>query len=121
MRRCGGVPVARAGRGGEGGTALFRAMGAGVRRGGGTAFVGEGVTSQGRRISRWRRPSSWVRGARHRERGMHFQNFKWCRAHFILTPSAGCLRYFEHVSLPRNFHTRARIGAQARKIRRERI
>ena len=41
--------------------------------------------------------------------------------HFILIPPAGCLRYFGHVSLPRNFRTRAGIGAQPRKIRRERI
>ena len=41
-----GVPAAGAGEVGRG-TALFREMGTGARRGGGTAFVGEGVTSQG--------------------------------------------------------------------------
>ena len=61
-------------RRGGGYRALF-GEGEGVGRGGGTVFVDEGVgrggvpsslvrgmTSQGRGIPKWRRPSSWMRG-----------------------------------------------------------
>ena len=48
-------------RRGGGYRALF-GEGEGVGRRGAIEFVGEGVTSQGRGIPKWRRPSSWMRG-----------------------------------------------------------
>ena len=54
-------PGGRGVRRGGGYRALF-GEGEGVGRGVGTEFVGEGMTSQGRGIPKWRRPSSLMRG-----------------------------------------------------------
>ena len=68
--------IAARGCGGAGGTALLHEIGEGVRWGGGTEFVGEGMTSQGRGIPKWRRPSSSVRGMTSQGKGdlKNFQN-----------------------------------------------